>query len=263
MEPVGSTLITMTSDYGQQKEAGVPSARDAAQLLTHLVEARPGKHVKVSSGELPPALKLIREWQSGRLAWTHRDLLESPRYRPATLFFLSDVYAPRDFSQRNYDIQKAYDAMRKAVPERVVHTLAETIELHQFTDDLDTLLATVLIEQLGVTDSITPEQYAEAYRICDNYDDRARQIAMIVAIGRSVDRIVRLPFIGITLKLAHTPAHLAGWHELQGFLERGYAAFKHMKGAEEFLSTIVGREMTILDRVFAGHPEPFNLDYVD
>lgn len=238
----------------------MPSARDAAQLLTHLVEARPGKHVKIEGGELPPTLKLIREWQSARLAWTHRDLLDHPRFRPATLFFLSDIYAPRDFSQRNYDIQKAYDAMRKAVPERVIHTLAETIELHQFTDELDNLLAGVLIEQLGVTDTITPEQYAEAYRICDNYDDRARQIAMITAIGRSVDRIVRLPFIGITLRLAHTPAHMSGWQELQGFLERGYAAFKHMKGAEDFLNIVVGREMMILDRIFAGHPAPFALD---
>lgn len=252
----------MTQDSAKP-EGALPTARDAAQLLTHLVEARPGKHVKIGEGGLPPAIRLIREWQSARLTWTHRDLLEHPRFRPATQFFLSDVYAPRDFSQRNFDIQRAYDAMRRAVPDKVVHTLAETIELHQFTDELDALLAEALIEQLGVTDTITPEQYAEGYRICDNYDDRARQIAMIVGIGRSVDRIVRLPFIGITLRLAHTPANLAGWHELQSFLERGYAAFKHMKGAEDFLNIVATREMAILDRIFAGHPEPFNLDAAD
>src|SRR5690606_2458682 len=149
-------------------------------------------------------------------------------------FFLSDVYAPRDFSQRNYDIQKAYDAMRKALPERVIRTLGDTIELHQFTDELDEKLAKVLTEQLGVTDSLTAEQYAEGYRICDNHDDRVRQIVMIAAIGRSVDRLVRLPLVGMALKLALTPAHLTGWSELQGFLERGFAAFKQMKGAEEF-----------------------------
>ncbi|HMT21115.1 MAG TPA: hypothetical protein PKE20_07720 [Promineifilum sp.] len=248
-----------TDDISRTAPHATPSARDAAQLLTHLVEARPGKHVDVEDAELPPAIRLLREWQAARLAMTHRDLLESPRYRPATLFFLSDVYAPRDFSQRNYDIQKAYNAMRKAVPERVVHVLAETIELHQFTDELDAKLVEALFNQLGVGEHITHEQYAEAYRICDNYADRARQIDMIVRIGRSVDRIVRLPFIGLTLRLAHTPAVLAGWHELQGFLERGYAAFKHMKGAEVFLSTIVTREMGILDRIYAGNSDPFDL----
>lgn len=249
----------MTDDQGMPPETTLPTAREAAQLLTHIVEARPGKHVKVEPGELPYEIKVLREWQSTRLAYTHHDLLEHSRFRPATQFFLSDVYAPRDFSQRNYDIQKAYDAMRKAVPERVVHTLAETIELHAFTDELDSKLAEALFDHLAIGEHITPEAYAEAYRLCDNYDDRVRQIDMIVKIGQSVDRIVRLPFIGITLRLAHTPAVLAGWHELQGFLERGYSAFKHMKGAADFLNIIETREKKVLDRIYAGDPDPFEL----
>ncbi len=250
----------MIKDDQHDPETALPTARDAAKLLTNLVEARPGKHVEVESGELPPEIKILRQWQSERLARTHGDLLEHPRFQAATQFFLSDVYAPRDFSQRNHDIQKAYDAMRKAVPERVIHTLAETIELHEFTDELDAQLAGVLFGQLGVVDTITPELYAEAYRICDNYDDRVRQINMITAIGRSVDRVVRLPFIGLTLRLAHTPAVLTGWHELQSFLERGYAAFKRMKGAEDFLTIIERREIAILDRIYAGHPDPFDVE---
>ncbi len=250
----------MRTETGYSSEPTIPTAREAAQLLTHLVDARPGKHVKIEAGELTPEIRLLREWQSTRLAWTHHDLLENPRFRPATRFFLSDVYAPRDFSQRNFDIQKAYNAMRKAVPERAVHVLAETIELHQFTDELDAKLADALFDQLNVGDHLTPQSYAEAYRICDNYDDRVRQIDMIVKIGRSVDKIVRLPFIGLTLRLAHTPAVMAGWNELQGFLERGYAAFKHMKGAEEFLNVIETREKGILDRIYAGAPDPFELE---
>lgn len=240
-------------------EAAAPGARDLATLIARLADARPGKHEDVVASGLPPAILLLRKWQSARLAITHADLLQSSRYRPATEFFLSDVYAPRDFSQRNYDIQKAYDAMRKALPERVIRTLGETIELHQFTDELDEKLARVLTEQLGVTDSLTAEQYAEGYRICDNYDDRVRQIVMIAGIGRSVDRLVRLPLVGMALKLAHTPAHLTGWGELQGFLERGFAAFKHMKAADEFIQTLVEREMAILDRIYANHPAPFEL----
>lgn len=242
-----------------ESETALPSARDAAQLLTHLIEARPGKRIIVEPGELSPEVKLLRQWQSERLARTHADLLAHPRFRAATEFFLSDVYAPRDFSQRNQDIEKAYDAMRKAVPERVIHTLADTIYLHHFTDELDAKLADALFGRLGVVDTITGEQYAEAYRLCDNHDERVRQIEMIVAIGRSVDRVVRLPFIGITLRLAHTPAVLTGWAELQNFLERGYAAFKRMKGAEEFLTTIERREIAILDRIYAGEPHPFDI----
>ena len=234
-----------------------PSAREAARLLARLVEGRPGIHERIEGTPLQPAVRLLREWQSARLARTHQDFLSDPRYRPATEFFLSDVYAPRDFSQRNHDIQKAYDSMRKAVPERALQALAQTIELHDFTNDLDARLAAVLVVNLGVTDTITPEQYAEGYRRCDNYDDRVRQIDMIIGIGRNVDRLVRLPFVGLTLRLAHVPANLAGWHELQDFLERGFSAFKHMNGADSFLNTVADRERSILDRIYAGHPEPF------
>ena len=54
----------MTKNNALPSETALPSPRDAAQLLTHLVEARPGKHVKVEGGGLPEDIKLLREWQS-------------------------------------------------------------------------------------------------------------------------------------------------------------------------------------------------------
>jgi hypothetical protein len=47
---------------------------------------------------------------------------------------------------------------------------------------------------------------------------------------------------------------------LQDFLERGFKAFHHMQGADEFLDTIVRRETQILDRIYTSHPHPFALD---
>jgi hypothetical protein len=255
-EPIESE-IRMSKDDNKRD---APSATEAAKLLAQLIEARPGRHQKIAGVPLQPVVRLLREWQSARLARTHQDFLQDPRYRPATEFFLSDIYAARDFSQRNHDIQKAYDSMRKAVPERALQTLARTLELHEFTDDLDARLAATLVAHLGVTNTITPEQYAQGYRQCDNYDDRVRQIDMIIDIGRSVDRLVRLPFIGLTLRLAHVPANLAGWHELQDFLERGFAAFKHMNNADYFLNTVAHRERAILDRIYASHLEPFAIE---
>lgn len=235
----------------------LPTTKDAARLIQQLRRGGPGRHRRVAARELSPEMKLLRTWQSQRLAQTHADFLQSPRYRAAAEFFLSDIYAPRDFSQRNQDIKRMYQSMLKILPERVLHTLGVVIELHQFTDELDQLLLDVLVNQIGITDTITAEQYAEAYRLCDNYEDRARQIALVVEVGHGVDRLVRLPLIGMTLRVARRPAQMAGWHELQDFLERGFMAFKQMRGAAEFLNTIQQREMQILDRIFAGHPEPF------
>lgn len=234
-----------------------PTASDAARLLAHLAQARPGHHKDITEQELTDEIRMLRAWQTARLSRTYQDFLESRRYNPAAEFFLSDIYAPRDFSQRNYDLERFYEGVRKVLPERAVSILANAVELYQLSDRLDDELARALIDELGVTDTITPEQYAEAYRICNNYDDRVRQIELINHIGKGVDNLISLPFIGLTLRLAHTPAVLAGWSELQGFLERGYAAFKHMKGADEFLNTVTEREMAILDRIYAGENDPF------
>lgn len=235
----------------------LPTAKDAAHILTHLAQARPGHHQPVEGEGLSPEIALLRKWQTGRLSRTYQDFLTSQRFRPAALFFLSDLYAPADFSQRNADLERFYDGLRKALPERALVVLADGIKLHELTEQLDAALARALVEELGVTDTITEAQYAEGYRICNNYDERLQQIRMIDTVGRGVDHMIRLPFVGIALRLAHTPAHLAGWHELQGFLERGFSAFKHMKGADEFLGTVQSRETRILDRIFAGDPQPF------
>ena len=86
-----------------------------------------------------------------------------------------------------------------------------------------------------------------------------RQLLLIEEIGRGIDRMIKIPFIAIALRLAHAPAVLAGWAELQGYLERGFSSFKHMKGSDEFLNAIIGREKRILDAIFAHELDPFQM----
>jgi hypothetical protein len=247
----------MTPDPLPPNEPPIPTAGDAARLVTHLAQARPGHRRIVAPQELAPEIALLRRFQSQRLARTHADLLASPRFGPAAQFFLTDVYGPRDFSQRDADMQRFYDGVRKVLPERAVTVLADVVNLSALTNELDDRLIHALVDELGITDSITLEQYAAAYRLCDNYDERLHQIQLIEEIGRGIDRMIKIPFIAIALRLAHAPAVLAGWTELQQYLERGFTAFKHMKGADDFMNAIIGRETRILDAIFANEAEPF------
>ena len=249
----------MIPDPTSPTEPPIPTAGDAAHLLTHLAQARPGHHRVVEARQLLPETALLRRFQAQRLARTHADLLASPRFGPAAHFFLSDVYGPRDFSQRDADLQRFYEGVRKVLPERAVAVLADVIQLSAMTNDLDERLIRALVDELGVTDTITLEQYAAAYRLCDNYDERQQQLALIEEIGRGIDRMIKIPFIAIALRLAHTPAVMAGWGELQSYLERGFSAFKHMKGADDFLAAIIGREIRILDAIFANAQDPFGV----
>jgi hypothetical protein len=206
---------------------------------------------------LDPQLARLRQWQAGRLSRTYADLLADERHAPACRFFLSDIYAPCDFSQRDHDLERIYNLMLRFVPPQMLKLLADSIELNQLTYSLDQALMHALVDQLGASGEITAELYAHGYRLCDNYAERVHQIELIVQVVRKVGEGARQALVGATLRLARRPAEKAGWFELYDFLMRGYTAFRQMRGGENFARTIQDREMRILDRIFANHPEPF------
>lgn len=206
----------------------------------------------IETAGLSPQMALLRSWQVTRLQETYGDFLHSPRYGRACRFFLTDIYAAKDFSQRDADAESVYNTMRKYLPDRLLITMGKTIQLNHITQKLDHTLLDVLVNQFNMTDSLTGEQYAAAYRRCDNYDERVQQINAVLEVGRGVDNLTRIPMISLVLRAARRPANRSGWSELQEFMERGFAAFKEMKGGDHFLTTVEQRERHILDQLFAG-----------
>ena len=233
-----------------------------AETSSVLEDIKRLKHERVEAVLLDPKVALLRRWQSRRLACTYSDLLNHPRYRPACLFFLDDIYAARDFSQRDHDIRQMYNLARRVIPEGVLRPMTLTVKLHDLTEELDQQLLDVLVKSIGITDHISEEQYVEAYRLCDNYDVRVQQIDMIYEINERLLKIVRSPLTTATLMFARGPIRNAGYVEMVDFLDRGYKAFKHMRGSHYFGKTIKKREMRILDRIYARDPDPFqcNMD---
>ena len=228
------------------------------ELVTNIGKVSP--HEDVAGSGLDPKMALLRVWQSQRLARTYADLLEVPRYTPACRFFLDDIYAERDFSQRDHDLETMYDFMRRFVPDAVSRPAALTIKLHRMTDALDQQLLDVLVNQVGITESITVAQYAEAYRLCDNYRERVAQIDAIIEICEHIDGIVRNPITGPALALAKRPLRGAGYGEVVNFLARGYDSFKRMHGSYHFRKALHDRELSALDRMYAHDPDPFRLE---
>ncbi len=228
-----------------------------AKITSILGEIEKLKHERVESKLLDPRLALLRQWQSERLARTYTDLMRNPRFRPAMRFFLQDIYAARDFSQRNHDIERMYEMLRRVAPEQMIRPLILTVELHYLTERLDEQLLEVLVQQLGMNGSLTVSLYAEAYRICNNYAVRVQQIDLIHEIGQLLNAIVRMPLTGPIFNLTKVTLGHAGWADLMAFTDRGYKAFKQLRGANEFLDTIRARELGILDRIYARDPDPF------
>jgi hypothetical protein len=205
------------------------------------------------AGHPPPRLAELKDWQAVRLARTYADLAADPRYDKATDFFLGDLYGAKDFSGRDEAMLRIYPVMVRTLPRGAVETAALAIEVDALSEDLDRRVAAVL--EAG---DIGEASYARAYRLAGTRAERERQIELIEEVGRRLDTLVTKPLVYSTLKLMRRPAKLAGLEELQSFLERGFAAFRHMGGAETFLATIAGRETRILSRLFSGHPSPFS-----
>jgi hypothetical protein len=198
-------------------------------------------------------LDVLRLWQSRRLASTYADFLASPRYRRACRFFLDDVYAAKDFRQRDEEIRRLYEMMSHFLPDIVLKLVKTVIELNDLTEALDEELWSVMQDELRVTDTITLELIQAGYRLCDNYDQRAYQIELIDQIGHMVDITTKIPMIATSLKIVRGPVTAAGWGDLHDWIQRGFLAFQHMHGAKEFLATIHDREMAFLDSAIPNH----------
>jgi hypothetical protein len=195
----------------------------------------------------------VKAWQAARLAGTYADLAANPRYAKATAFFLGDLYGTKDFSGRDSAMLRIYPVMVRTLPRGAVETAALAIEVDALSEELDRRVA-ACIEAGPVTDAT----YGRAYREAGTRAERLRQIELIDEVGQRLDVLVVKPLVYATLKLMRRPARLAGLEDLQGFLERGFEAFRHMGGAKEFLATIADREGRILSRLFSGHPSPFS-----
>ena len=230
-----------------------------AHLLSDLQHRAVIQQQPVAAVGLDPPLALLRMWQSQRLAQTYADLLADPQTGPALRFFLSDLYAPRDFSQRDHDVERIYAFVSQVLPAQTLQVLTAIIALNRLTVALDHDLCRVLVDQLGVTDTITPASYAEGYRICANKGVRADQIDHIAMVLTRVGAGAHLPVIRLALFLARIPAQQAGWGELYDLLSRGYAAFRQLRDVPTFVGTIAQRERQILDQIFAGRPDPFTV----
>ena len=195
----------------------------------------------------PTRIREVKRWQAERLAATYADVASQPRYEAATRFFLEDLYGPKDFSGRDQAMLRIVPVMSRVLPASAVETAAMAVELDALSEDLDQRLAI----RLG-TRALDAESYAQAYRASSTRAERERQIVLIDAVGRRLDALVKKPLLGKTLHLMRQPARMAGLEDLQDFLERGFDAFRGMRGADDFLELVRTRETQLLNRLFSG-----------
>ena len=199
-------------------------------------------------------LRALQRFQVQRLRHTYADCASQVRYRAALEFFVADLYGPHDHERRDRNLAKVLEQWTRLLPARALLALSRALELEQLTQVLDL----AVLEQLQ---DVQPnfQTYPSAYRRADRFDERRRQIDLILVAGRDLDALLRIPALGTALRMARMPARVLGVIDLHRFLERGYSAFKQMKGADALLKIIEQRETGLMQRLIAGDADPFGL----
>ncbi len=252
--PVANAIVRLHSFMNTTQIYPDPKTLPAERLREQLQRSQ-AFHADAAGMERE--LGILRRWQSARLAHTHADLLHSPRYQPAADFFLNELYGDRDFRQREQDLARVLPMMTRILPEPMLQTAALALELNALSHELDARMTRILMEQFGLDEGLDEDRYIAAYRQCARYELRGHQVDLVERLGRDLRNTVPKRFIHTALKLARTPARLAGLEALHHFLESGFHAFRHMGAdAEAFVATVTRRERAILERIRAGHPQP-------
>lgn len=233
------------------------SADDSDRLARLMARHQALHDPAVEPRNQSPWLAELRRWQSARLKHSFRRFLHDPRRRPAAGFFLTDVYGERDFSRRDSDIARVLPMMRRLLPDKLLGTVADAIELGVVTQTLDLSMVDVLQRLAPRRRRLDEALYAEAYREVGDQAARARQIALIGKVGRGFGKALKLPGVAALLAFSRGPAKLAGLSELQGFLERGFGAFETLGDVEDFIREIELEESGLSQRLFAGDPAAF------
>lgn len=222
----------------------------AAELVKFLNEARQWRRAAAADPVLAVRRQRLRAFQSARLARTHADLLANADSRQAAEFFLSDLYGPKDLSDRDAEVERILPMMTSMLPVSGLRTLLLAVEVDALSERLDAAMVHALGERLDV--ELDEASYASAYREVGERQARLEQIRLIGETGAALDAVARKPLLRGLLKMMRGPAQAAGLGELHAFLFRGFEAFRSLRDTDAFLDTIVTREGALSLALFDG-----------
>lgn len=236
------------------ESAGSSGARDQgkAAMLAQLSRVLGVKREVADSAGGSGNARLLAAWQARRLAVTYKDFSAEKRYQQAVKFFLDDLYGPEDFRQRDADLQKVLPIMLRVLPEAALAALSDALELQALTLELDHAMLALLENEFGFAQRLDSQMWSAAYRGCGRREARERQIALTVGAGRKLEQVVRKPMVYSLVLIARGPAMAAGFGALQSFVERGFRAFRSMRGAHSFIDAVEQRETRLMEQLFAG-----------
>ncbi|MCD6666253.1 MAG: hypothetical protein LT081_09275 [Hydrogenophaga sp.] len=194
------------------------------------------------------AVLAIKQLQARRFRHTYADHLADPGHAPAASFFLDELYGAHDFAERDAQFGRIAGAIERLFPEAVGTLAVDLAQTHALTERLDHAMALHWLQLPEATHAAL--RYVQAWRRTAQVPARERQLAVVMHMGRELQRLTRLRSLRMALRMMRKPAAAAGMGDLQGFLERGFDAFAGMADTDGFLASIQSRESAWIRRLF-------------
>jgi hypothetical protein len=160
-----------------------------------------------------------------------------------------------NFRERDQEVARVEPLMRRMLPKRALHALAEALRLQAVSLEFDMEMAG-LLQRRGVK-ALNTSVYADTYRQCGRRPQREKQIVLIRKLGHELERLVKMPLLVQLLRALRGPARAAGFGLLQTFLENGLRSFRQLGDPGPFVEAIFEREWQAMNRLFSGHETPF------
>lgn len=175
-------------------------------------------------------------WQITYMLPFYEGLRQDSDTRTAIDFVVSDL-AGIGISERDLEIERVVPAMIRILPAKALRTIASGMEMNARILEINLSICETYYRQNGDGALYTEEKYCAAARKASSLNECIDLITLTKQLGRDLERIMRIPLIGISLRAMRKPASLAGFASLQLFLENGYSAFHNLDNVDQFLAT--------------------------
>lgn len=189
------------------------------------------------------------DWQLDYLLPFFGDLYARKGYAEAIDFTMSDL-AGVGIADRDRDLERAGPAITTILPLRALATIASAAEMNARVLETNLAICRCLLVENELPKRITEYEYCVACRKASSLEELVKLIHLVTELGRTLNSLVKVPMIGLTLRAMRAPAHAAGFGALQEFLEDGFRTFRQIPDTDHFLTEIETRMIEIFKRVY-------------
>jgi len=226
----------------------------AAQFRQHIRQSNALHLEYLADRDLLKNYDRFTLWQLEYLLPFFSDLYGREGYEQAIDFTMSDL-AGIGISNRDRDLERAAPAITTLLPLRALETITVAAEMNARILEVNLGIFRHLLVGNKLPQPITEIEYCTACRAASSLEECVELVHLVTGLGRTLESLVRIPMIGITLRAMRLPAHAAGFAALQAFLENGYRTFRQIPDIPHFLLEIESRMTEVFERIYTGSLE--------